>query len=290
MKRTIDHYKKLIEEYTKTVQAMKDCRCDDQMLGQKILNKPISDKTVLIFSPHPDDESIISALPLRLARELNYTVVNIAVTLGSKRERQLERLAELKDACAVLNYGLEVTGERCLESVNELGRGHDLLAWQHKVAVIGDIIKQYKPACIVVPHRNDGHPTHAGTHLLVMDALQEIAYPTFVCLTEFWRALKDPNLMIESSVDDVALMMTALSCHVGEIKRNQYHAFLPAWMTDNVRRGSELLDGAGAAAANIPFATLYHWLWFDGKEFASSKHENRIIKLDNGLTELLQTK
>lgn len=291
MKKISDHYKVLIKEYIDLIQAMKEYKIDDtscQYNHDLTVPKPVlpDSNIVLIFSPHPDDESIVSALLLRLARECGYRIINVAVTLGSKKERQLERLAELKDACAVLNYGLEVTGERCLESVNELGRGRDPLAWQHKVAVIGDIIKQYKPTCIMVPHRNDGHPTHAGTHLLVMDALQETGYPTFVCLTEFWRALKDPNLMIESSVDDVALMMAALSCHVGEIKRNQYHAFLPAWMTDNVRRGSELLDGAGAAAANIPFATLYHWLWFDGKAFASSKHENRIVELTKSLDEL----
>ena len=40
---------------------------------------------VLIFSPHPDDEVIIGALPLRLLREFGVRVVNVAVTLGSAR-------------------------------------------------------------------------------------------------------------------------------------------------------------------------------------------------------------
>jgi len=38
----------------------------------------------------------------------------------------------------------------------------------------------------------------------------------------------------------------------GEVRRNPYHARLPAWMMDNVRRGAELWAGlrlAGAASS-----------------------------------------
>ena len=45
----------------------------------------------LIFSPHPDDECIIGGLPLRLMREAGVRVVNVAVTLGSNKERQQPR-------------------------------------------------------------------------------------------------------------------------------------------------------------------------------------------------------
>jgi hypothetical protein len=50
----------------------------------------------LIFSPHPDDEIIIGALPLRLLREQKLNVINVAVTLGSLVGRQAERWQELK--------------------------------------------------------------------------------------------------------------------------------------------------------------------------------------------------
>ena len=52
-----------------------------------------------------------------------------------------------------------------------------------------------------------------------------------------------PNLMIASTVDDVAELVAALSLHAGEVRRNPYHRRLPAWMIDNVRRGAELLGG-----------------------------------------------
>jgi hypothetical protein len=69
--------------------------------------------------------------------------------------------------------------------------------------------------------------------------------------------MADPNLMVEVKHEDVADLITALTFHVGEVQRNPYHLSLPAWMMDNVRRGSELVGGQGGAAPDYPFATLY---------------------------------
>ena len=72
----------------------------------------------LIFSPHPDDEVIIGALPLRLLREARWNVINVAVTQGSRKERQAERLAELKACCDCIGFGLAQTAPNGLEQVN----------------------------------------------------------------------------------------------------------------------------------------------------------------------------
>jgi len=69
--------------------------------------------------------------------------------------------------------------------------------------------------------------------------------------------MADPNLMVELTEEHLATLITALTFHVGEVKRNPYHLSLPAWMMDNVRRGSELVGGQGGAAPEYPFATLY---------------------------------
>ena len=99
------------------------------------------------------------------------------------------------------------------------------------------------------------------------DALARQA-PAFTCRvveTEFWGAMATPNLMVESSIDDLADMMTALSFHVGEVQRNPYHLLVPAWMQDNVRRGAELVGGQGGAAPDFDFCTLYRLReWRDG--------------------------
>ena len=86
---------------------------------------------------------------------------------------------------------------------------------------------------------------------------QPAGFACHVVETEFWGAMATPNLMVESSVDDLAEMMTALSFHVGEVQRNPYHLLVPPWMQDNVRRGGELVGGQGGAAPDFTFCTLY---------------------------------
>lgn len=221
----------------------------------------------LIFSPHPDDEVIIGGLPLRLARELGYRIENVAVTLGSRRARRATRWQELQHACAYLGFGLIGTAPEGLEAINPTGRREHPAQWSASVAVIADILRHRRPAVIFLPHVEDWNSTHIGTHLLVLDALQQLPVD-FACQvveTEFWGAMDSPNLLVSSTPEDVADLVAALSLHVGEVARNPYHLRLPGWMIDNVRRGGELVGGQGAAAPDCPFATLYRLRrWRDG--------------------------
>ncbi|MEX2382766.1 MAG: PIG-L family deacetylase [Opitutales bacterium] len=213
----------------------------------------------LIFSPHPDDECIIGGLPLRLMRELGMDVVNVAVTQGSRKDRQDERWEELCNACDYLGFGLVQTGPGGLENVNIKTRENDYDRWFQSVEVIAGILEEHEPAVVFTPHEDDWNSTHIGTSLLVVDALREME-SAFSCLfveTEFWGAMSEPNLMVESSPKDVGDLVTALSFHEGEVNRNPYHLRLPAWMQDNVRRGSELVGGQGGASPDFVFATLY---------------------------------
>ena len=68
--------------------------------------------------------------------------------------------------------------------------------------------------------------------------------------------MAEPNLLVESGVEDMGDLVAALACHVGEMRRNPYHARLPAWMLDNVRR-AELVGGQGGAAPDFTFGTIY---------------------------------
>lgn len=222
----------------------------------------------LIFSPHPDDEVIIGGLPLRLRRELNWNVINVAVTQGSNKARQQERLKELTACCNYIGFGLAQTAESGLEQVNLKCRTGDPTHWARSVERIEQILREHRPRVIFFPHDDDWNSSHIGTHHLVVDALSRLG-PDFRCLaveTEFWGAMDTPNLMVESSEQDVADLITALSFHVGEVRRNPYHIRMPAWMIDNVRRGGELVGGQGGAAPNFAFATLYRLRsWRDGQ-------------------------
>ena len=228
------------------------------VLPQRVAPAPDA-PCALIFSPHPDDEVIIGGLPLRLARELGWRVINVAVTQGSNRARQAERLRELEACCAAIGFGLVQTAPSGLEGVTVKARAAEPKAWEQSVARIVEILREYQPQAIFFPHDDDWNGTHIGTHHLVVDALARLG-PAFTCVaaeTEFWGDMRSPNLMVESSTTDVADLIAALSFHVGEVKRNPYHIRMPAWLMDNVRRGGELVGGQGGAAPDFRFATLY---------------------------------
>ena len=229
---------------------------------------PSNAPNVLLFSPHPDDECIIGGLALRLLRESRWRVVNVAVTQGSKKERQEGRYAELRDACDFLQFDLVPTASGGLEKINPKTRTADPAHWNECVQTIARILRQYRPKVVFFPHELDWNSTHIGTHHLVVDALASLgssAGTCFVVETEFWGQMPTPNLMVESPARDVADLMAACSFHVGEVKRNPYHLSQTAWMQDNVRRGGELVGGQGGAAPDYPFATLYRLRrWQDG--------------------------
>jgi len=224
--------------------------------------------TVLLFSPHPDDECITGALPLRLSCEAGLQVVNIAVTLGSNKARQVERWAELQQACSFLGWPVECAASGGLSRITPKARVEESDHWRGAVKVIHDILVRHQPRVVVFPHAADWNGTHVGTHHLVMDALAAMP-PAFSCVlveTEFWAAMDTPDLMVESSVEDVADLVAAISLHVGEVQRNPYHLTLPAWMQDNVRRGGELVGGQGGAAPDFTFCTLYRLqCWKNGE-------------------------
>jgi LmbE family N-acetylglucosaminyl deacetylase len=229
---------------------------------------PAGAPNVLVFSPHPDDECITGGLALRLLREAKWNVFNVAVTLGSNRARQAARRRELQNACAALGFKLIVPGARGLERINPESRSKNSAHWRAAVKTIAGILAEQKPRVIFLPHENDVHPAHIGVHWLVLDALKILPrnFACFVVETEFWGQMAEPNLLVEIGAKDLADLIAALSLHAGEVKRNSYHARLPAWMLDNVRRGAELVGGRGAKAPDFTFATIYRLRkWRGGK-------------------------
>ena len=243
----------------------------------------------IIFSPHPDDECITGGLALRLMREAGMRIINVAVTLGSNPERQQPRWQELKDACNYLGFNLEQSAPNGLEKISSKTRTDDTQHWSVAVKIISATLARHQPRVIFFPHEFDWNGTHIGTHFLVMDALQTLP-KNFACLTietEFWGQMASSNLMVESTVADVADLLAALSFHVGEVQRNPYHLRLPAWLQDNVRRGAELVGGQGGPAPDFAFATLYRlrqWkngrienVYQGGKQISATDNPGRLL-------------
>ena len=243
---------------------------------------------VLIFAPHPDDEVIIGALPLRLMRELGARVLNVAVTLGSNRERRAGRLAELRGACDYLGFGLLQTTAEGFERITPAGREGDPESWGRSVARVAEILTEHRPLAVFFPHEADGNSTHTGTHLLVRDALERAGegFSCFAFETEFWHPMAGANLLVESSAGEVTDLVTALTFHEGEVRRNPYHLRLPAWMIDNVRRGGEMVGAQGGAPPRFTFGTIYRLRRWERGRFAEPQAGGRFVGKGDDLSGL----
>lgn len=242
-----------------------------------------SKKKALLLSPHPDDELVTGLWPHRLMNECGWEIVNVAVTLGSDKTRREKRLGELVRACDHIGFRLALPGPDALE-MTEFGTGEDRRAhWEYNVTRIAEIIEWEKPRVVFMPHLDDGHPRHQGTHALGSEALRALGGrfdPLTVVETEYWRQMGRANAVVEGSVWDVASLMKALRRYEGEIARNPFHTALPHLMMDNVRR-AELFTGIGQPAPDMHMATIYRYTHWDRGRASSPKYAKLISVEDN---------
>jgi N-acetylglucosamine malate deacetylase 1 len=243
--------------------------------------------TVMIFSPHPDDEIIMGGLPLRLMRQNGWRVVNVAVTQGSNPERQAGRWVELQNCCDAIDFELIATVENGLTDINDTAARENGTEWKLAAERIKEILGKYNPRVILFPHFADWNTTHIGTHLLLLQALQAspAEFQPYVCETEFWGQMPNPNFAVESSPTEVADLISALSYHAGEVQRNPYHLSLPAWMIDNVRR-AEVVAGQGKASPAMQFATLLRLGRWTGSELQPLREEGTFLPLSDNPADL----
>ena len=227
----------------------------------------------MILSPHPDDESIIGSLALRLQRENNAHVVNIAVTVGSKKERQKERKVELEAACELLEFENVFLDED----------------WKKKEKELKSLIQKYQPQVIIAPHVKDFHPAHIKTGQLLKKVMTSLKKETAIIVwSEFWGQNPKPNLLVEVPEEILKLQMEALEKHVGEVARNPYHLRLPAWMMDSVRRGSEVTGGKGAEAVSMAFGVLYQIQVCKKGKFSTPKMESPFLTSEKDIGQIFK--
>jgi len=247
---------------------------------------------VVYCAPHPDDESLSGALALRLRLEAGARVTNIAITLGSDAGQKTRRLRELESACRALGFQLIVpttsAGPLGFDHVNATCRRDRPQEWALKVQTLREIFDREKPDVVFAPHAEDWNSTHIGTHFLVTDALSAHLASVGGGLgpliqTEFWHQLAEPNVMVGVTPQLVAMQLVAVSEHGGEMSRNPYHLRHACRLMDNVRRGSEVVGGQGAAAEPFAFAELYRLTFVDRSGTVSPRAGGRIIAPEGGI-------
>jgi N-acetylglucosamine malate deacetylase 1 len=243
----------------------------------------------LFFAPHPDDETILGGLALRLLREAKWNVIDVAITLGRIKERKAGRWQELQNACQFLGFGLEPAAPNGLDDVRPATRANDPAAWSRMTGIITALLEKHRPKVIFLPHELDWNSTHVGVHFLVVDALKAAhGVQCHLVETEFWGQMQTPNLLVEYSAEIVGDLMAGTSFHVGEVARNPYHVLLPAWMMDNVRRGAELVGGQGGAAPAFLYAQVFRLRRWNGSQVESCYAGGRFLTASENPADLFK--
>ena len=261
-----DQWHRYLEEVLRSVDAGKDLPLGPSpapLVAPEVSASTGAPAKVVFCAPHPDDESLGGALPLRLRLETGARVTNVAITMGRDVSQRARRFRELESACRVLGFDLVVPHHPAgFDDINLTSRRENPKVWSAKVETLREILDCEKPDVVFAPHADDFNTTHIGAHYLVTEALTahlERSGRELVPLieTEFWHQLAEPNLMVGIAPDVVAIQLMAASEHGGEMARNPYHLRHACRLMDNVRRGSEVVGGQGVAAQPFPFAELY---------------------------------
>ncbi len=238
---------------------------------------------VLICAPHPDDEALIGALPLRLRNECGAQVVNVAITLGSNPRERPRRLEEVISSCQALGFDMVLPiPPNGFDNVNLDNRRDHPDEWAAKVRELCGIFGGEKPDVVFAPHTEDFNSTHIGTHHLVIEALGDYQQrtgcaPITFIETEFWHENSRPNLMAGVLARDEATLIMAAAEHGGEVRRNPYHLRHPGRLIENVRLGAEVVGGQGGAAPDFPFAELYRVAFMVDGRLCEPRPGGRVI-------------
>ena len=133
------------------------------------VSAPQKDQTVLVFSPHPDDESLGTGGYIIRSVENGAKIKIVLVTDGNKHGLKDKRYQEFRtatntlgvteDNLVFLNYP---DGKLSSQNQNELYN-------KFKEVIISD-----NPNVVIFPHIQDSHPDHATTGKVVEKILQDL--------------------------------------------------------------------------------------------------------------------
>jgi len=175
----------------------------------------------LLLSPHPDDELLGCPAHLFALRDSGWRIVDFALSLG-REERQVERAAELAEACSRAGFELVVAppGRRIADD-GRVATDVDLL--DEVLGLCGELA----PALLVAPSPHDGHPAHELAGRIAVAAVRA-AGASRLWLWGLWADLPFPTSLCLVTDERLAEIERALDAHAGELARNDYRRLVRA--------------------------------------------------------------
>jgi LmbE family N-acetylglucosaminyl deacetylase len=186
----------------------------------------MSSQTVLVLSPHPDDESLGCGGTIRLLALAGIPVDVVFLTRGE--------LGTEAPAAATPEAQHDLAGRRSLEAgeaCRRLGvRGHafldgadgQLAEQPHLAGALADRLKAGGYTRVFCPWPGEAHPDHAATYDLLRRALPLTAGPVQVWLYEVWTPLR-PSVSVPID-DTMADKEAAIRRHISQLACRDYLA------------------------------------------------------------------
>jgi N-acetylglucosamine malate deacetylase 1 len=132
---------------------------------------PANGQRVLVFSPHPDDETIGIGGYIAQSIRNGADVRIVLVTNGNYRHQEAIRYAEFKKATGILGVP-----ETSLVFLNFSDHSLQTINQTVLEAVLRIQIDQFHPEIIIYPHPKDYHPDHAAIGKAVTAILESGQY------------------------------------------------------------------------------------------------------------------
>jgi LmbE family N-acetylglucosaminyl deacetylase len=182
-------------------------------------------KNVLVFAPHPDDESIGCGGSIAKHVKSGSAVTIAFFTSEGKRKD------EAKDAARILGAS----------KIEFMDFKDGFLSYsQETVEKTAKILENIKPDIVYIPHEFDGNADHMNAFKIVLEVLKKFYHgkPTVLCY-EVWTPIKNPNYY-EDITDFADVKKKAIEAHKSQLSKFN---FSKAALSLNSYRG--IMSGSG---------------------------------------------
>ncbi len=133
------------------------------------VNLPLQGDTVLVFAPHPDDETIACGGYINESVKRGAEVHIVLVTDGNRRNLQVLRYLEFDNATRTLGVPKEN-----LVYLNYPDSRLSLENYEKLKVVLAEQIEKVQPDILLYPHPNDTHKDHSTVGKIIEEIMQQM--------------------------------------------------------------------------------------------------------------------
>ncbi|MFM7366015.1 MAG: PIG-L deacetylase family protein [Cuspidothrix sp.] len=169
-----------------------------------------SQKSVMVFSPHQDDETFGCGGMIARKKEEGIPVVVAFLTdgrgshgLDSQVQNKMIQMRQQESLTALGILGVNSVDVHFLNYQDGSLKTLNFLGQQEIINRISELLTRYQPGEVYVPHRKDCHQDHEATYKLVKQAIDQSQITTELWQYPIWVFWRSP-LFILLKLQDIA--------------------------------------------------------------------------------------